>query len=340
MDDVRRSTDDRAVFGGRRFFGPLFVVGLPRSGTKLLRDLLNRHSSISLAEVESEFLPLWVQWWRNYGDLADAAAFRNFYRANLRLPYFQHMQRKGRLIEEGTWYTACSSYGVAEVFEALIRHDAGVSYGDIWGDKSPSYIADIPLLTRVFPSARFIHIVRDARDHCLSINRAWGKNQFRAAWRWQEALTRLLKDVGASSAQLEHVRYEDLLADPRRELVRLCSFLDVSFEERMLCLPRPSENIGDARGQRGIVSGNARKFMARMPDRNRMRIEAIAGDVLLRWGYDMDPGVRRKSLSRLMLALYRVADGINLLRADSRDLGLLGAARMHYGFSRIARSRR
>ena len=318
----------------------MFVVGLPRSGTKLLRDLLNRHSCIGLADVETEFLPLWIRRWRDYGALADAGAFERFYRDNVRLPYFQYMQRRGRLIDASTWYAACAGFGVAQVFEALIRHDAAVESGGIWGDKSPSYIADIPMLKELYPSARFIHIVRDVRDYCLSIHRAWGKNQLRAAWFWQESLTQMLRDVDVSGARVEHVRYEDLLADPRREMVRLCDFLGVSFEEPMLSLARASENLGDTKGQVEIVSGNAGKFMDRMPDRTRRRIEAIAGEALKQWGYEVAPGVEQTGLGRWELALYRIADGINLLRADSREFGIMGAVRMRYGFFRISRARR
>ena len=41
--------------------GPLFIAGMPRSGTKLLRDLLNQHSEISIPEVETHFIPLFIK---------------------------------------------------------------------------------------------------------------------------------------------------------------------------------------------------------------------------------------------------------------------------------------
>ena len=61
------------------FQGPLFVVGMPRSGTKLLRGLLNEHSRIGIPLNETEFLPHWLRSWTERGDLSEPAAFERFY---------------------------------------------------------------------------------------------------------------------------------------------------------------------------------------------------------------------------------------------------------------------
>mgnify|MGYP000529984615 CR=1 FL=1 len=59
-----------------KFKGPLFIVGMPRSGTKLLRDLLNQHPKIHIAEIETHFLPFWFSQWKEFGDLSEK---ENFY---------------------------------------------------------------------------------------------------------------------------------------------------------------------------------------------------------------------------------------------------------------------
>ena len=68
----------------------------------------------------------------------------------------------------------------------LIRHDANVPEGGIWGDKSPSHLHHIESIRAIYPSTKFIHLIRDARDYVL-----FGKGFERkaaAAQRWNDAI--------------------------------------------------------------------------------------------------------------------------------------------------------
>src|SRR3712207_7075395 len=109
--------------------------------------------------------------------------------------------------------TLFRSFGPAEVFEALVRHDVGAPRGSdlIWGDKSPMYTEHIGLLAELYPQARFIHIVRDARDCCLSAHNAWRKNMVRWAQRWAEGVTKARADGRRIPDRYLEIRYEDLL---------------------------------------------------------------------------------------------------------------------------------
>ena len=78
-----------------QFTGPLFIVGLPRSGTKLLRSLLNNHPEIGIPGAESQFLPYLYRRWAQFGDLSDSAKFHNFYAYATKLPYFVYMRQQG-----------------------------------------------------------------------------------------------------------------------------------------------------------------------------------------------------------------------------------------------------
>ena len=168
------------------FRGPLFVVGLPRSGTKLLRSLLNEHSQIQLTGVESGFLPYWASRWASYGDLSKKENFDSFYKLATKLSYFQYAKKGGWLISADAWFDTCQNYEITGVFEALMRHDVGMALDSstIWGDKTPQYTNQLVLLHKLWPEAKFIHIIRDVRDYCLSMQNAWHKNMMRSAQRW------------------------------------------------------------------------------------------------------------------------------------------------------------
>jgi hypothetical protein len=150
---------------------------MPRSGTKLLRRLLNQQSAIAIPAIETEFLPYLVSKHSTYGDISKPDVFHLMYKEMVKLPYFIYQRKRGDLVSEAACHKNCRSFTPSGVFEALVRTQLKLPYdsGIIWGDKSPSYIHHLPLIKRLYPKAKFIHIVRDVRDYCLSIQKAWGK---------------------------------------------------------------------------------------------------------------------------------------------------------------------
>lgn len=307
------------VPSGSNFTGPLFVVGFPRSGTKLLRTLLSNHSQISILRIESEFLPYLARKWDSFGDLSDRRIFRRFHRRVLTFPYFLLQSSGGEpAIDADTWYETCRSYTPAGVFEALARHDTGVAFGTrkIWGDKSPTYVRHVRLLKRLYPYARIVHIIRDVRDQAVSAHKAWGKNMFRAAQRWTDGVPRARAEGARLGQDYLELRYEDLIGAPQRELARICAFLGVAFEPEMGRLVEPSEDLGDARGRTEILRGNSGKWLQALQPREIRRIEAIACQTLRDCGYPVASDVRSARVSALGMLLYQGLDGINLLRTN------------------------
>ena len=250
------------------FVGPLFLVGMPRSGTKLLRTIINNHSAISILEVETEFLPYWALHWDRFGDLSKWRNFLLFYGRVQNSPYVVlHRSEVGPPIEAKTWYESCRDFSAAGVFEALVRHDAGVPFGAdvIWGDKSPSYVRSLPLLKQLYPQARVVHITRDVRDYCLSLNKALAKDMSRAAQRWADDI----KSAQRTGQRLGHdyleVRYEDLIADPSSVAGRICAFVGREFQPTMTTLAKPAEQPFEALGGAGsglriILGDNTNKW--------------------------------------------------------------------------------
>ncbi|GJM28811.1 MAG: hypothetical protein DHS20C17_14460 [Cyclobacteriaceae bacterium] len=321
------------------FTGPLFIVGMPRSGTKLLRGLLLQHDKVGIPLVETGFLPFWVRRWESYGDLSDFENFKKFYKSNLKIPYFFYMKYEGtrhhgQLISCETWYSYCQNYTVAGVFEALLRHDAGVDYhsNGIWGDKSPGYITHIPLLFELYPKARVVHIVRDVRDYSLSIKTAWNKNPLRAAQRWSDWVSKIKFDSKLHQQQYFEIKYEDLLDEPVKCLEELCDFIGIQFSTEMLKLDSSTENLGDSKGHTKIVGANKNKFRERMDSKMQKRIESISKTAMSLYGYPPDFTVNEKQLSKAELYWYQVADAYHLAISKSREikgLGITGAVKFH-----------
>ena len=315
------------------WYGPLFLVGLPRSGTKLLRGILNNHPKIYIADIETQFLPVWISEWDRYGDLSNYNAFRKFYKTQLWLPYFQYKRERGCMIDAEKWYKACNNYTVAGVFEALIRHDANVKCVSsvIWGDKSPSYVRYISPIAGAFPNAKFIHIIRDVRDYCLSMEKAWGKNKNRAAQRWVDEIDDARHNGSTIPKRYLETRFEDLLTDPEAEVAKMCRFLGVDFDASIIELGKPSENVGDAAGKTFIVRDNKSKYTWGMTPEERFTIECIAGKLLKELGYRVEARIHERRLSKGEMRILQILDGVNVFRFNLKRRRATVAARHWFG---------
>ena len=305
---------------------------MPRSGTKLLRELLNRHSRIGIAGVETEFLPWLVHRFARFGDLHDRARFDVFYARMMRQSYFRLRRERGMLIEAQRWHAACRQFDAAGVFEALMRVEVDAPHGSprIWGDKSPSYIDDLALLKRLYPAAKAVHIVRDVRDHCLSMHKTWGKDMARAAQRWVDGVEQARRDGASLGADYLELRYEDLVTRTEAELRRVCAFLGVEFEPQMMRLDRPAENRGATRGATHVVADNCGKFGRAMSPQTLSRIEELAGATLLSSGYALAlPPRPPKRLSALESRLAQLRDAWHLIRAERDGWGFWRTALFH-----------
>lgn len=309
----------------------LFVVGMPRSGTKLLRGLLNRHANISIPNIETEFLPYWVSHWAEFGDLSSRNKFIEFYKQQMHIIFFVYARERGSLIDPDMWYSQCENFDPASVFEALIRHQAGIIPGSediIWGDKSPSYIHHVPLLLSLYPQAMCIHIVRDVRDYCLSIHAAWGKNMLRAAQRWRDSVTEVHAVACQNPDRVLEIRYEDLLEHTDQVMERISSFLGVEFHSDMLSPGKETENLGAAKGRSDVVRHNRAKYLTEMPTYVRKSLERVSRDMLGVYGYPVNGGeVTRVPLWRMYL--LQLLDGVNLVRAEAKERGLIKALGFH-----------
>lgn len=315
---------------------PFFLVGNPRSGTKMLRELLNASPDLWISEVESHFIPKYTRIIERYGDLADPASFRRLADALRRTRAFWQWERRGVHVEADAWYAACRSHAWPGVLEGLFRVVHSLEIRDppapwkaiVWGDKTPVYMSELPLLGALFPQARVLHIVRDPRDCVLSSEAAWGSAPLRTAQQWADR-TRACRTAGRAlgTARYLELRYEDLVADVPAVLGRCFAFLGVPAPPDAGRLYRVPENLGSQRGQPRVVAGNTGRWKTRMEPGLRRAVEELTGDLLDAYGYEREhPSLPVARLSRLRMEAYRARDAWRQLRFRRRELGSWGEA--------------
>ncbi|MGH8176627.1 MAG: sulfotransferase family protein, partial [Steroidobacter sp.] len=237
-----------------------------------------------------------------------------------------------------SWRACFDRSDASGLFEGFVRHEveAPRGAGVRWGDKSPAYIRHVPLLLEHFPDAQIIHIVRDVRDYCISINRAWGKDMRRAAFRWGQEVASAYRACSTAPHRCLHVRYEELLRAPHLQMQKICGFLGTPFYDAMTRLGRPAEEFGDAAGRAEIVQTNFNKFAGRLTPRQIEQIESLAFDTMHLLGLRPLYAARRRTMTSVEQQARRLKDGLQLLIRSHSRFGVAGALRFHASHRRFA----
>lgn len=296
---------------------PVFVVGPPRSGTTLVRVVLNRHPDLHVLS-ETHLWDLWVA--RHPGlRTGDRAAFSAYWTAFTSTDGFRWLDlppdEVPRLLDGwGRWDDVAVMTALLEA--ARRRH--GV---DRVGEKTPDHARHLDRLLGGFPDARVVHVVRDPRATVASELRhdaAWTSDDpVVAARRWARGVTSL---VGAAEDPRIHVvRYEDLVTRPEATLGRLCGHVGLELTDAMLA-PGPG-HPDYVHGSRdpwgGIDPGSLHSWRDQLDGVTLARIAPVVAHAAARLGYPApDEGVGAGA--RLVASTRRAAGRLRRPRHAGR----------------------
>jgi Sulfotransferase family len=133
---------------------------------------------------------------------------------------------------------AARSRSLSDVLRVFYSTYAASQGKERWGEKTPFYVLWIPTIAELLDEAHFVHLIRDGRDAALSaMSLWWGPESAAEAARWWAKRVRAGRRDGAGRAYLE-VRYEQLVERPEAELRRVCAFLKLDFDARMVDFDR------------------------------------------------------------------------------------------------------
>ena len=220
-----------ALFSKRQgTFEPVpFIVGVGRSGTTMLRLMLDAHPALAIPP-ETHFVPALIDA-IDSGATPEAAvetmtAVRQW--GDLGIEPAEVLERWAKL-------DGFESPAALRAFYAIYQERQDKPR---WGDKTPIYVKNMRKIEKTLPEARFIHVIRDGRDVALSRwKRTLGDKDpapaSQVAEGWQRRIRRAQKQGSKLSHYLE-LRYEDLVTDTEPNLRRICEFLELDWDPVIL----------------------------------------------------------------------------------------------------------
>jgi sulfotransferase family protein len=311
---------------------PIFIIGTERSGTNLLRLILNSHSSIAVPHPP-HIMKLFGPIERLYGDLRDDRNFRRLIGDICRMvelhPYPWEIKPDRERV-----FRRAADRNLISVYFAIYDQYLAYSGKKRWACKSTFMIEHVPDILRYHPGARFIFMVRDGRDVAVSSKSSIFNHYhvFYTAQRWKREqrlglswLSRLPAD------QILLLKYEDLIREPLNAAKGICSFLGERFEGAMLEHHRTAEAkksgslcVSWENTSQPVISGNAEKFRKHLSKKEIRLFEAIAFNELGDLGYPLTHP--RDSLAGMHDTMmkpaihYRLSEIFLALRAQAKHL--------------------
>ena len=212
-----------------------FVVGVGRSGTTLLRLMLDAHPDLAMPP-ETGFVPDLIRAAREPGATPeDLLAAVTSHRKWGDFPIGEE-----ELLERWRRLDPVRARGAVRAFYELYAEHQGKPR---WGDKTPGYTMHMGPISKVLPEAHFVHVIRDGRAVALSRMRTLALRPTeisKVARRWQRRL-RKAREKGARLDHYLEIRYEALIREPEATLHRVAEFIDLPWDPAMLDYHRRSE---------------------------------------------------------------------------------------------------
>lgn len=275
-----------------------FILGNPRSGTTLLRLILNNHSLIGVPP-ESGFLQWWYEKYSNWSekDTKDDNKINLFLDDILSSKKIEDWKLKRPDLKNFILSEKPKNY--PEIITTIYKFYTNNKL--IIGDKNNYYINHLEELSLIFPNAKYIHLVRDGRDVACSYKNI---NKLNPNLKYIPKVSSNIVDIANewnnNIITIENfmqkfnsitIRYEDLISTPVETLNKVCTFLEVKYEEEMLNYYQNNDEPTSTLHWKGktketIDEKNKKKYLSLLSNEELNKFNGIAHVTLKKFNYD------------------------------------------------------
>ncbi|MBO0731612.1 MAG: sulfotransferase, partial [Acidimicrobiaceae bacterium] len=263
----------------------LLVSGGPRSGTTMLRNMLAAHPLLA-APLDEGFFVTQVFGEMKLAHRTDDVAWA--WELTKAHRFFQAWDLDTEALDAVIAERPPASY--ADLLRVLFAALAAREHKPFSMDKCTAYSLHWEWLAEQFPTTRFALIVRDPREVCMSqaVQYFSHGGVAGAAWWWLFHVMGTKKVAAALGDRWLEIRYEDLVADPVKQLDALCRHAGIEFDEAMLRYPdagsKPVSVLHHAASQ--APRQDLRSWRGALSHDDLVTIERITGPVMTRFGYE------------------------------------------------------
>ncbi len=305
-------------------------VGTQRSGSNLLRVMLNQEPEIS-APHPPHILKTFYPILHHYGDLEIKS---NFYQLTVDVcdwvkknpvPWEHVNLDPEKICKE------CRRNTLVDLFSTIYEQKAVVDKASIWCCKSMENVYYAAAIEEHGLRPFYIYLYRDGRDVALSFKKAivGPKHIYHLAdkWRKEQALAIQLINT-LPKERYAMVCYEELIANPEKELRSICEKIEIPFRPEILDYFHSHESqITASSGDmwrnltQPIIKTNSNKFKKELTEEEIWIFESVAGKTLEYFGYSLESKVDYQSFTTAEIDTFSIKNQeiINQVQLQAND---------------------
>ena len=269
--------------------GPIYIVGLDRSGKTTMRNFIASHSHIAIPAVGSN---MWTFFYGRFGSLDRPDNLEACLDAMSRYKHVRFMEPNLERIRHD-FRRGPTTY--ARLFALFLMQFAERERKARWGAQSGLTEQYAVELFAAYEGLKIIHMVRDPRDRYEASLAKWPNGRGRAGGataRWRFSIRLAERNLERFRGDYLIVRFEDLVVATDETIRSVCSFLGEEYEPQMLAMgeanrPRESSEQDDtvAEPARSMSDEYIGRYRDRVPDSELRFIQLHARHLMIRYGY-------------------------------------------------------
>ncbi len=259
---------------------PIFIVGMPRSGTTLMTSMLSAHPNIAISP-ESHFL--WY-WRKRYPHLkiSDHNDFEIFWQEFSNSQDLKRFSIDSQATRASILATDKISY--KSILTNILQKYASKMQKSRWGEKTPDHYSYLHIIFKGYPEARVIWMLRDPRAVTASLlPMSWTHSYIDLhAKKWCDSIR--LQNKWIKDERVLLVKYETLVTNPDSQMREICQFLGEDYCPNMIG-DRHNHSTKTSLVQKAPTKTAIEKWRSNLSPNQIAIIEKIARNEMFKQGY-------------------------------------------------------
>jgi len=281
----------------------LFILGFPRSGTKLLMQLLKSHPEVSGADYEINLAHHVA-----LGNINSVTDLEKYFFDNTISLNYELVDKQIKFFEN------YQDDKISEVYKDFLGTFNSLDNPKYLLDKSPRYLPHIERFLETYPDARFIHLIRNPIDVALSHKKVWNKSIIRTSSQWNMSNSIFIDN---DDHRIMRIKYEELTTSPADLLDGISRFLDIEnvFDIQNVNSKERHGNVIESGIKNNSNNYQVKKHIVEL-------VETYAYRAMKAFNYEIKYAKKEKKRNIILKVILLLWDHINLIMFHINEKGI------------------